>query len=104
MVWNHRTAKRYYGFGKSGSNDGTALAFSPDGSVIYIATAAETVFSFDSEGDNSDPPLWSAAVADSELCDIVVSPSGLSVSPNASKIHLQYHQKLRYREGRVLYC
>ncbi|CAM9387892.1 unnamed protein product, partial [Ectocarpus sp. 12 AP-2014] len=101
-VGDFGTAKRYYGFGKSGSSDGTALAFSPDGSVIYIATAAETVFSFDSEGDNSDPPLWSAAVEDSELCDIVVSPSGLSVYVLGCADSVVVHLQLDETTGEVL--
>ncbi|CAM9843656.1 unnamed protein product, partial [Ectocarpus sp. 4 AP-2014] len=101
-VGDFGTAKRYHGFGKSGSNDGTALAFSPDGSVIYIATAAETVFSFDSEGGNSDPPLWSAAVADTELCDIVVSPSGLSVYVLGCADSVVVHLQLDETTGEVL--
>lgn len=79
MFVGHRGTTWYYHFGESGANDGAALVFSPDGSVIYIATDADTVFALDSAGGNSDPEIWSAAVGDSNLCDIAVSPDGLSV-------------------------
>lgn len=74
-----RATSRYNNFGINGTNDGIALAFSTDGSVVYIATAAETVLAFGSTAEYNDPPIWSAAAGDSNLCDIVVSPDGLSV-------------------------
>lgn len=86
----HRDFSRYTTFGVDGTNDGTALAFSPDGSVIYIATVAEAVHALGSASATPDPHSWSAAVGDSNLCDIVVSPDGLSV-----RTHFFYNTKIQ---------
>lgn len=84
------------------------MAFSPDGSVIYIATHAETVFAMDSDGANTDPPLWSAAAGDGNLCDIAVSPDGLSVRqnlpfPRFDGDEMHTHMKFHHR-GVMLGC
>ncbi|CAN0287114.1 unnamed protein product, partial [Ectocarpus sp. 4 AP-2014] len=78
-------AMRYWNAGRNYAYalDGTALAFSPDGSMVYIATDDQEVYAYGSAGDADIPPMWSTAAADNDLCDIVVSPSGLSVSRKA---------------------
>lgn len=75
-----RPITQYNTFGKNGLNDGTALVYSPDGSVIYLATLAGAVVALGSNAASTDPALWSAVVGGSNLCDIVVSPDGLSVN------------------------
>lgn len=76
----------YKFLGRNYAMDGTALAFSPDGSIVYIASNEQEVYAYVSAGDNKIPSMWSTAAADNDLCDIVVSPSGLSVSRKALAI------------------
>ena len=76
-------ALRYADLGRFNTIDGTALAFTPDGSVVYIASGDQEVRAYNSTGSNNIPAMWSTAAADNELCDMVVSPSGFSVSRKA---------------------
>ncbi|CAM9773342.1 unnamed protein product [Scytosiphon promiscuus] len=54
-----------------------AVAFSRDGSGLYIVTDESHVFATESSGSSS--PDWSFSALDADLCDIAVSPDGLSV-------------------------
>ena len=74
------TVDRYRNFFKTG-HDGTAVAFSADGSVTYIATDRDVVRALKTDA-SLEPQLWHASVGDSNPCDIVVSPDGLSVCQN----------------------
>lgn len=65
------------GFSRDGGSDAVAVAFNPDGDVIYIATSGD-VSALDSDG-NSASANWNQVVADNDLSDITVSPDGLSV-------------------------
>lgn len=61
------------------SVDGTAVAFSPDGSQAYVARPdAGLVQAFNTKRPHGFM-VWEAAAPDSDLCDIVTSPDGLSV-------------------------
>lgn len=51
------------------------MVFSPDGAVLYVAATSGEVFAFDGELSQ----LWTSPVDDDNLCDITVSPDGLSV-------------------------
>ncbi|CAM9632430.1 unnamed protein product [Ectocarpus sp. 6 AP-2014] len=92
-VGDFGVAMHYKFLGRNYAIDGTALAFSPDGSIVYIASDNQEVYAYVSAGDNNIPFMWSTAAADNDLCDIVVSPSGLSVyvlgCANSVVIHLQ---------------
>ncbi|CAM9196214.1 unnamed protein product, partial [Ectocarpus sp. 8 AP-2014] len=92
-VGDFGVAMHYKLLGKNYAIDGTALAFSPDGSIVYIASDDQEVYAYVSAGDNDTPSMWSTAAADNDLCDIVVSPSGLSVyvlgCANSVVIHIQ---------------
>lgn len=74
----NRLALAFPDFEKDGANDATAIAFSPDGSTLYIATDDYKVYATSSSGDSS--PEWSTTASDSNICDMAVSPDGLSVS------------------------
>lgn len=54
-----------------------AIAFSPDGSTLYIATNDQKVHATSSYGYRS--PYWSESVGVADLCDMTVSQDGLSV-------------------------
>jgi len=68
----------YPGFEASGKYQSTAAAFSPDGKVLYLATTTNVLLALDSDG--STPLHVVKYVGGSDLCDIAVSPDGLSVS------------------------
>lgn len=72
-----RTASVFPDFEKGGSNDAQAIVFSPDGSTLYVTTGDNKVAATSSGGGSS--PAWWATASDSDLCDITISPDGLSV-------------------------
>lgn len=78
----------YPSFDMSATNGATAVAFSPSASVLYIATTGETVVATNSAG--TEDPIWSTAVPDNDLCDIVLSPDGLSVRTHQSKFIIAF--------------
>lgn len=97
------TFLRYRAFGVNAANDGVSLVFSPDGAVVYIATGGEAVQAFGSTFGNTDFAMWSAVVGDSNLCDIVVSPDGLSASQSrfsgiSIALHIDIDRKLPVME------
>lgn len=63
-------------FARDGDNDAVAVAFSPDGYILYVATSGN-VSALDSSGDYNWN--WNEGVDDNDLSDITVSPDGLSV-------------------------
>lgn len=67
----------YPNFELNTAEGATAVEFSPDGSILYIATEKQAVVSINSAGYNT--PNWSQDVPDSDLCDIALSSDGLSV-------------------------
>ncbi|CAN0028019.1 unnamed protein product, partial [Ectocarpus sp. 8 AP-2014] len=101
-VGDFGVATRYAGLSRFTENDGTALAFSPDGSIVYIAMGDQAVRAYTSTGNNSIPRMWSTAAADNELCDIVVSPSGLSVYVLGCASSVVIHLQLDETTGEVL--
>ena len=68
----------YPGFEADGKYDATAAAFSPDGKVLYLATTANVLLALDSDGSTTSHVI--KYTGGSDLCDIAVSPDGLSVS------------------------
>lgn len=66
------------GFEKGVGLLATAIAFSPDGSTLYIACVDQRVYATSSIGHRW--PAWWEPVLDTDICDIAVSPDGLSVS------------------------
>lgn len=76
----NRTAdvRTYPTFELDATDGATAAAFSPDGSVLYIATTGEEVVATNSCG--FEEPKWSTAVPDSDLCGMALSPEGMSVN------------------------
>lgn len=65
-------------FDESRTHDASAIAFSPDGSILYIAAN----FRLYSANSNAlSIPDWSTSASDDNLCDMSVSPDGLSVRP-----------------------
>ena len=68
----------YPGFEADGKYDSTAAAFSPDGKVLYLATTANVLLALDSDGSTTSHVV--KYTGGSDLCDIAVSPDGLSVS------------------------
>lgn len=64
----------------------TAIAFTPDGSTLYIA-ADFSVYSTNSSADTS--PDWDTTASDESLCSMAVSPDGLSVRPR--RCSLNFH-------------
>ena len=66
------------GFG-GGAQDGTrALAFSPDGRVLFVGTRGGVVYRFDlAAGDDPKPKKWAAFKT--EVSQLAVSPDGASV-------------------------
>lgn len=64
-------------FEKNGANDATAIALSPDGLTLYIAVDDQKVYATRSDGYTS--PDWWETVSDTDICDMAVSPDGLSV-------------------------
>lgn len=57
--------------------DSTAGAFSPGGEVLYLVTTTNVVLAVDSDGSTSTHSVKYSGGDD--LCDIAVSPDGLSV-------------------------
>ena len=68
----------YPGFEAEGKYDATAAVFSPDGEVLYLATTTNILLALDSDGSTASHVVKYAGGSD--LCDIAVSPDGLSVS------------------------
>lgn len=60
----------------SRDQDAVAVAFSPSGLILYVATSA-SVTALDSDGNSAYN--WKSSVSDDDLSDITVSPDGLSV-------------------------
>ncbi|CAM9806997.1 unnamed protein product, partial [Ectocarpus fasciculatus] len=100
-VGDFGAALRYLNFG-IGTLDGKALAFSPDGSVVYIASDDQLVRAYTSTGVGIVAPRWSTAAADSELCDMVVSPSGFSVYVLGCASSVVIHIQLDETTGEAL--
>lgn len=71
-----RAMSVFPGFEKYGSNMADAMVFSPDGSMLYIASGDE-VIATSSSGESS--PAWFQDMSAGSLCDIAVSPDGVSV-------------------------
>lgn len=68
----------YPGFETSGAHDALAAAFSPNGEVLYLTTADNTLLAVDSDGSSSSHvEKYSGG---SGLRSVAVSPDGLSVS------------------------
>lgn len=78
MLASKRTAWAFPDFEKDGANDATAIAFSPDGSRLYIATDDEAVYITSGHGHSG--PEFFAGASDADLCDMAVSADGISVS------------------------
>ena len=72
-----RAAWAFPDFQRNGLYDAQSVEFSPDGSTLYIATKSSGVFATNSNGESG--PEWGEPAAD-DLCDISVSPDGLSVN------------------------
>lgn len=68
----------YPGFEADGKYDASAAAFSPDGSVLYLATTTNILLALDGNGSTTSHVV--KYTGGSDLCDIAVSPDGLSVS------------------------
>lgn len=60
-----------------GAHDSIAAAFSPDGDVLYVTTTDNILLAVDSDGLSSS--YAEKYNGGSDLCDIAVSPDGLSV-------------------------
>ncbi|CAM9572666.1 unnamed protein product [Scytosiphon promiscuus] len=88
----------FKGFESAGALDASSLAFSPDGSTLYIATNY-TVHATDSDGDRDAD--WSEEVGDSNLCAMAVSPDGLSVYALGCSSGGIHHLRLDARDGTV---
>lgn len=71
-----RSIMAFPDFGLSRNVNATAIAFSPDGSTLYIA-AGFRVYSTNSTADSI--PDWFVTTSYDNLCDMSVSPDGLSV-------------------------
>eukprot|EP00903_Cladosiphon_okamuranus_P011441 g10779.t1 len=69
------TASAFPDFGKDGSYDAKRVAFSPDGSTLYVASNDQLI-STSSSGQS--PITWFYSVS-TAVCDIAVSPDGQSV-------------------------
>ncbi|CAM9207243.1 unnamed protein product, partial [Ectocarpus fasciculatus] len=69
----------------------SAIVFSPDGSTLYIATST-LLHSSSSDGETS--PNWSTELADTELCDMAISPDGLSVYVLGCGLRVVYHVRV----------
>lgn len=66
----------------SSSFDANAVVFSPDGSVLY-ATASASSEIVATKSDRSETPTWTHSLPDTFLCDIAISPDGVSVRTSA---------------------
>lgn len=76
-VNHYREHIEYPSFEKNGLYDATAMVFSPDGTVLYLATSAGSVWAVDSSGlTSSHEEKFSG---NHEACDLAISPNGLSV-------------------------
>lgn len=76
----NRPASVYAGFDalQESGPETLAAAFSADGTLLYVSKGSEqVVWATDSSG--TEEPVWSVEVPDSALCDMAVSPDGLSV-------------------------
>ncbi len=73
-----RTASAFPNFELDGTRDANSVVFSPDGSTLYIATDNWAVCATNSTGESE--PEWCEPAQDSNLCDISISPDGLSVT------------------------
>ncbi len=73
-----RTASAFPTFELDGTRDANSVVFSPDGSTLYIATDNWAVCATNSTGESE--PEWCEPAQDSNLCDISISPDGLSVT------------------------
>lgn len=60
----------------SSTHDATAVAFSPDGQVLYVAATYGGVLSMQT---SNMVQMWYAEVLDDDLCGITVTPDGWSV-------------------------
>eukprot|EP00752_Nemacystus_decipiens_P011504 g10216.t1 len=56
-----------------------AAAFSPDGSFLYASTGNGEQLVWATNSSGTDSATWSFAVPDNSLCDLAVSPDGLSI-------------------------
>ncbi len=73
-----RTVSTFPSFELDGTRDAKSVVFSPDGSTLYIATDNWAVCATNSTGESE--PEWCEPAQDSNLCDIIISPDGLSVT------------------------
>ncbi|CAM9627459.1 unnamed protein product, partial [Ectocarpus sp. 12 AP-2014] len=71
--------------------DASAIVFSPDGSTLYIATST-LLHSSSSDGKTS--PDWNTELSDSRLCDMAISPDGLSVYVLGCGLDEVYHVRV----------
>ena len=76
-----RTTSAFPSFEFNGLDDAKSGVFSPDGSTLYITTSNSEVCATSSSGESE--PEWRATAPDSNLCDISISPDGLSVKHSA---------------------
>lgn len=97
-----RTASAFPDFERDGENDATAIAFSPDGSTLFIATDDEKVYATSSNGTSSPELLVSGL--DNDLCDMVVSPDGLSVSSAATSATMLFRRTVFRYIHRFRFC
>ncbi|CAM9110589.1 unnamed protein product, partial [Ectocarpus fasciculatus] len=97
---NFGTTSSFPTLGKNSlEHDVQAVAFSPDGSTLYVSTTDEIVMAVNSDG--TEDPTWQSAAPDGELCDIVVSPDGLSVYVLGCATSVVIHLRLDAANGVV---
>lgn len=88
-VKSKRGYSTYSDFGPDGLYDSTAVAFSPAGDVLYVATTTNILLALDSSGSSSTHATKYSGGSD--LCDIALSPDGLSVGPNSQLSRRRHH-------------
>lgn len=92
-----RATSAFPGFEKDGDKDATAIAFSPDGSTLYIATDEQRVYAMGSNGGSSAE--WWETVSDANICDMAVSPDGVSVSFSSCSASMLEAQRCESQGG-----
>lgn len=75
-----RTSAPYNYFDKYNGYHATSAVFSPAGDILYVATIPNYVFAIDSTAGSFH---WVIDAQNSDLCDIAVTPDGLSVRANS---------------------
>ena len=77
-------------------SEALAASFSRDGSVLYVSTGSGEQLVWATNSSGTETPTWSATVPDDKLCDMAVSPDGLSVRvcPPCSNRHHSHAPRL----------